>query len=547
MKVEGSPSSESERTEAINILPSVSLEAEQLLFGVFDEVKSSEIQIMESGFPGYIDIENFPSCSPDGTEELDTDQSHSPPEKFVEDNQSPDSKNSTGNMRVASSPIGITRSHKAAIKEVGRMAESLPIIWSQIDGFGGHDDHWLSHSLDSNSEPLKWTMQSKDNLSSIIADGNEEHQFAAELLDIKDALVTGELKDIPFNPAIGMVSFGGAQILEPKGTMAVNQVEKTITGDPSKESISPSGNWRLWPFSFRRSRSRKAMQSVLSDVTTSDVVNASEIKMGVIEGKNMLESKAVKKMVRVLCPTSEQLASLNLNEGRNTITFTFLTPMLGKQQVDARIYLWKWNTKIVISDVDGTITRSDVLGQFMPLVGVDWSHLGVAHLFSAIKENGYQLLFLSARAISQAYLTRQFLFNLKQDGKALPDGPVVISPDGLFPSLYREVIRRAPHEFKISCLEEIRSLFPPDCNPFYAGFGNRDTDEISYLKVGLPKGKIFIVNPKGEVAVNRRLDTKSYKSLHALVNDMFPLATSFEQEDFNSWNFWKLPPPIIDV
>lgn len=29
--------------------------------------------------------------------------------------------------------------------------------------------------------------------------------------------------------------------------------------------------------------------------------------------------------------------------------------------------------------------RSDVLGQFMPLVGVDWSQTGVAHLFSAIK------------------------------------------------------------------------------------------------------------------------------------------------------------------
>lgn len=26
----------------------------------------------------------------------------------------------------------------------------------------------------------------------------------------------------------------------------------------------------------------------------------------------------------------------------------------------------------------------------------------------------------------------------KQDGKVLPDGPVVISPDGLFPSLFRE-------------------------------------------------------------------------------------------------------------
>ncbi|KAJ6803600.1 phosphatidate phosphatase PAH1-like isoform X1 [Iris pallida] len=74
----------------------------------------------------------------------------------------------------------------------------------------------------------------------------------------------------------------------------------------------------------------------------------------------------------------------------------------------------------------------------MPLVGKDWTQCGVAGLFSAIKENGYQLLFLSARAIVQTYLTRSFLLNLKQDGKALPSGPVVISPDGLFPSLYRE-------------------------------------------------------------------------------------------------------------
>ncbi|KAK7310515.1 hypothetical protein RJT34_08069 [Clitoria ternatea] len=241
-------------------------------------------------------------------------------------------------------------------------------------------------------------------------------------------------------------------------------------------------------------------------------------------------------------PTSEQLASLNLKEGRNTVTFSFSTAMQGEQQVDARIYLWKWNTRIVISDVDGTITRSDVLGQFMPLVGIDWSQTGVAHLFSDIKENGYQLLFLSARAISQAYRTRQFLVNLKQDGKVLPDGPVVISPDGLFPSLYREVIRRTPHEFKIACLEDIKALFPPDCNPFYAGFGNRITDEISYLKVGIPKGKIFTINPRGEISVNCRcLDTKSYTSLHALVNGMFPPTSSSEQEDYNSWNFWRLP------
>ncbi|PNX66064.1 phosphatidate phosphatase LPIN5, partial [Trifolium pratense] len=77
---------------------------------------------------------------------------------------------------------------------------------------------------------------------------------------------------------------------------------------------------------------------------------------------------------------------------------------------------------------------------------------------------------------------------------------------------------------------DIRALFPPDYNPFYAGFGNRDTDEISYLKVGIAKGKIFIINPKGEISVNRScLDTKSYTSLHALVHGMFPPTESSEQ------------------
>ncbi|KAL2660364.1 hypothetical protein GLYMA_03G174900v4 [Glycine max] len=182
----------------------------------------------------------------------------------------------------------------------------------------------------------------------------------------------------------------------------------------------------------------------------------------------------------------------------------------------------------------------------MPLVGKDWSQSGVARLFSAIKENGYQLLFLSARAIVQAYLTRNFLLNLKQDDKTLPNGPVVISPDGLFPSLYREVIRRAPHEFKIPCLEDIKRLFPSDYNPFYAGFCNRDTDELSYRKIGIPKAKIFIINPKGEVAISHRIDAKSYTSLHTLVKDMFPPTSLVEQVDFNSWNYWRMPFSDVD-
>lgn len=47
----------------------------------------------------------------------------------------------------------------------------------------------------------------------------------------------------------------------------------------------------------------------------------------------MPKVKVTKKKVRVLTPTSEQLASLNLKKGKNIVIFTFSTPMLGKQQV----------------------------------------------------------------------------------------------------------------------------------------------------------------------------------------------------------------------
>ncbi|KAH7315129.1 hypothetical protein KP509_21G035700 [Ceratopteris richardii] len=313
----------------------------------------------------------------------------------------------------------------------------------------------------------------------------------------------------------------------------------------SVSSSSPPSKWRFWPPLLRWSRIEKA--SSLSNqalVAAANVAMKSPLADNLVQKNGYIKWKE-KPKVRTYVPTSAQLASLHLQDGPNKVTFTF-SSVLGKTQVDARIYLWKWHTRIVISDVDGTITKSDVLGQVMPLVGRDWSQYGVTRLFSAIKDNGYEVLFLSARAISQAYLTRRFLLNLKQDGEALPEGPVFISPDGLIPSLYREVIRRAPHEFKISCLEGIRDLFPTDVNPFYAGFGNRITDEISYLKVGIPKGKIFIINPKGEVVVNHRVDCKSYTSLHALVDEMFPPMSSHESEEYNEWNFWKVPLPDIE-
>lgn len=93
--------------------------------------------------------------------------------------------------------------------------------------------------------------------------------------------------------------------------------------------------------------------------------------------------------------------------------------------------------RVVISDVDGTITKSDALGHLLPRVGIQWLQKGVPQLLSAIQANDYRILYLTARPIGQVDATKAYLQTVKEDGVHLPLGPVITSPDGLFKSLNR--------------------------------------------------------------------------------------------------------------
>lgn len=48
---------------------------------------------------------------------------------------------------------------------------------------------------------------------------------------------------------------------------------------------------------------------------------------------------------------------LNLQEGANDVVFSVTTQYQGTCRCKATIYLWKWDDKVVISDIDGTITK----------------------------------------------------------------------------------------------------------------------------------------------------------------------------------------------
>ncbi|GAC93845.1 nuclear elongation and deformation protein [Pseudozyma hubeiensis SY62] len=365
-----------------------------------------------------------------------------------------------------------------------------------------------------------------------------------------------------------------------------------------------------------------------------------------------------KTYAKTLRLTSDQLKSLNLRKGSNSITFSVTSSYSGVATCSARIFVWESNHKIVVSDIDGTITKSDALGHVFTMIGRDWTHIGVAKLYTDIARNGYRIMYLTSRAIGQADSTRDYLKGIRQNGYQLPDGPVIMSPDRLIASLHREVILRKPEVFKMACLRDIARLFgadprtassqpggdltgvdedvlekaqkgagaddspaagaatasasasasatptestfadsvldgapPTDVSsirsgnlsptpssaslptlasippldpqpgvkkeehptPFYAGFGNRITDALSYRSVNIPSSRIFTIDTNGEVKMEL-LELAGYKSSYIhmtdLVDQMFPPITAKEEKEprkpeYNDFNYWR--PAIVDI
>lgn len=249
--------------------------------------------------------------------------------------------------------------------------------------------------------------------------------------------------------------------------------------------------------------------------------------------------------------SSDQIASLKLKEGPNDVTFSITTQYQGTCRCEGTIYLWNWDDKVIISDIDGTITKSDVFGQILPQFGKDWTHQGIAKLYHSVAENGYKFLYCSARAIGMADMTRGYLQWVNDGGIILPRGPLMLSPSSLFSAFHREVIEKKPEIFKIECLTDIKNLFLPNKHPFYAAFGNRTNDVFAYKEVGVPLCRIFTVNPKGELIQEQTKGNKSsYSRLSELVDHVFPLlskeqSSAFSFPEFSTFCFWRQPIPEI--
>ena len=296
-------------------------------------------------------------------------------------------------------------------------------------------------------------------------------------------------------------------------------------------------NWRLWPFSRQQPKQQTAAapSSSLSSSAVSSSASATPAALHEQQQQQPQEQQATPATVgqgtqqpqrrRCIRPTQEQLEQMGAHKGQNKVTFTVDVGGGKSKSVACRLWLLDSDDKLVISDIDGTITKSDALGHIMNALGKDWSQSGVAELYTAIQANGYQLVYLTARAIGFAQTTRNFITSVSQKASSapaqatapattaaakhegspevqaaspastgstedkdkdkkgkegeefftLPPGPVLMSPMRLLTAVDKELVQRCPQEFKIACLTDIFGLFPPGTKPFHAGFGNRSS------------------------------------------------------------------------
>lgn len=214
------------------------------------------------------------------------------------------------------------------------------------------------------------------------------------------------------------------------------------------------------------------------------------------------------------------------------------------QTLSASLFVWPFDSRIVICDIDGTITKSDIGGHVAAFFGKHYAHEDIARLLTRIRSSNYRILYLTARSIGYSNPTRSYLNGFRQRGEeTLPKGPLLLSPDGFVQAITHSLLK-VPHLYKQWSLRHVAALFrrgherkmkvralgpqPPGGPavitmqpqtvsgesggegknkadrfkpPFYFGFGNRETDAKAYAKVGVPSDRISIINTQSVARV----------------------------------------------
>jgi len=197
-------------------------------------------------------------------------------------------------------------------------------------------------------------------------------------------------------------------------------------------------------------------------------------------------------------PTTQQLNLLNLKQGMNLLEYEVETAAGSIVSTEATVFLINSTQKIVVTDIDGTITRSNIRGFILPALGIsDWKHDGIVELYSKIEDEGYMFLYLTSRAVGQSESTKQYINSLREGRYRMPSGPLMMQLNSVVDTLKTEVIDQDPEVQKIAKLSRLQALFPT--SPLYAGYGNQDSDIRAYTALNIDLNRIFVMDKASNI------------------------------------------------
>jgi len=229
----------------------------------------------------------------------------------------------------------------------------------------------------------------------------------------------------------------------------------------------------------------------------------------------------------------EDLEELNLKPGENNARY--VCPELNIL-FKFSVFFYSSTDKLVISDVDGTITQSDIKGHVLPKLGISAHHTGVVELFHKLDQRGYKIIYLTARPCAMDDGTKNYLFKTLQEADPpslpagvyrLPPGPLLLSPTNFITGFITEVVTGRPDEMKTSLITNLWEIFKEDVKSdigetIVASYGNKETDVKAYTNCGLPKERIYIVNTYGELRNLGSGVVSSYEEQAAAIDSIFP-------------------------
>ena len=193
-------------------------------------------------------------------------------------------------------------------------------------------------------------------------------------------------------------------------------------------------------------------------------------------------------------------------------------------ELSFKIHILYQNDRMVITDVDGTITKSDI-GGFIggSILGRQVSHPGVVEFFERVSSQGYIVVYLTARPIAFDGVTREYLFGTLQnvsglaDHYSIPNGPLFLSPISAEAALTADA-----DVMKRRTIKSLLDLFDVKQDVVEGAYGNKNTDTEAYLESGIREDRVFQINETSKMINVGTRNISTYNLQKNTIDEYYP-------------------------